>query len=433
MRTFVFMVWLVCVAALAAAQPVEKNLSILSRSGQFTVQGPRDVLPSPAYLNNPIAATNFLRLDQARLAVMCDRIKLATLRTLGMTDHWKARVYMFIRPSGGLGEAVTIRAQAIEQGWVYRVEVPSEIEPARLIRVLVEVVLQEISSRQTGASQVELPPWLAPGLSARLMTITGMTLVFQPDSRVSRDMKQLDEFRIIREGLNNRTPLTFDELNWPTDDQLLEPPDGFYARCAQLFVHHLLKLRNGQANLQGVLRESGRCLNWQTAFLKGYGAQFPNLRETEKWWALQLVNFRGRTAFHTWNESESWIKLDDILRVGAQVQSRTNQAPDRFETKLQQVISNWDYAQQKSVLRGKVTQLRALQKRIAPELARLLYDYTNALDEYLRMRERATLGSARNPAAENIRFAIQETNERLNILDTIRADMKNALGSARAF
>jgi hypothetical protein len=430
-------------ASLAAGQPaLDKTLTIRSRSEQFVVQGPREILPSVAFLNAS-QRTNCVRLDQACLAVMCERVKHAILREFLAADQWRGRIFVTIRPARDLGELVFVKSQYSPAGWFYRIELPSEIEPPRLVRTLVEVLLQEMANRKAGARPAELPPWLAPGLSAHLQTLTGANLIIDDNTphfqgqfapvedptRTVRIERRIDEVGAIRWRIGDRLPLALDELNWPSDAQLTEPPGGHYEACAQLFVLHLLRLRGGADCLRLMLQEEApKHLNWQTAFLKAFAPHFKTLRDADKWWSLQIADFSGRDVAHTYNLKESWQKLEEILLAPANLRAATNQLPERVVVTLQTVIGQWDYARQKPALRQKIAQLHLLRLRVAPTLLPLSEDYRKILENYLSRRDRAGFApDLKQLTADSPRLLARKTVEQLNVLDIMRRDLKNTL------
>src|SRR5262249_24589527 len=101
------------------------------------------------------------------------------------------------------------------------------------------------------------------------------------------------------------SPLTFDQLSWPTEEQLSGSGQSVYASSAQLFVSQLLHLKRGPQAFQAMLTKLPDYLNWQLAFLDAFHAHFQNALDVEKWWALEMVQFTGRDLLHLWNHEES--------------------------------------------------------------------------------------------------------------------------------
>lgn len=417
---------LAAVTAMAAA-PVQpaRPVTITSRSGQFLVQGPAAIAPSPGFLTAP-QRTNYVTVDQARLAVMCERIKQALLGQLQAADHWQGRVSLSIYRAGDLGEPVFVRAQYTQNGWIYHLDVPSEVEAGRLVRTLTAVLLQEMADRRAGSRPAELPPWLARGLAAQIETVSGANFILEDQTKMVRIERKIEPLVEIRRRLGDQMPLGLDELNWPDEEQITGPPGGYYEACAHLMVLQLLRLNGGAECFRAMLGQSAQNLNWQTAFLKAFATHFKTLRDTDKWWGLQIASFTGRDPAQTYTLKESWQKLEEILAAPVKLRAAEGKMPERATVNLQTVIGEWDYARQKPVLRQKITQLQMLHLRVSPALLRLTDDYCAALINYLARREKAGFGAeARGMVAETPRLLARKTVETLNHLDVVRADLKN--------
>src|SRR5207245_2196559 len=106
-----------------------------------------------------------------------------------------------------------------------------------------------------------------------------------------------------------RSACTFEQLSWPMEEYLSGADVEIYRCSAQLFVHSLLELADGQACLQSMLEELPGYYNWQLAFLHAFRAHFTRPLDTEKWWTLQVLRFTGRDLAQTWSDEESWRKL----------------------------------------------------------------------------------------------------------------------------
>ncbi|MEI7730680.1 MAG: hypothetical protein WCO56_13985 [Verrucomicrobiota bacterium] len=401
----------------------ESGFAVRSRSDQFIIQGPRETLPSVGFPNTPSVGTNLIRLEQARLAVICERVKQALLQELGAPDRWRGRIFLQIYPAKGASDPVLVKATFTNPGWVYRMEVPSEVAPMRLLAALVEVILQEIAGRNAGPRELELPPWLAPGMTAYLNAVTSGNLIVEADKPMMGMYKRNALPYKFRDKLGGRVPLNFDELNWPDEEWLQGPPGNFYEACAHLFIYQLLRLRDGGACLAQFLSESPRHLNWQTAFLKAFAQHFASLRDVEKWWSLHLVAFSGRDPSQAFSLAESQEKLGEILSTPVRVHSPTNRTTFRVEMSLQDIISGWEPTRQKPLLRQKILQLQALRLRVSPHLLTLTEDYRQTLVEYLDRREKSLRNTSKNSGTDSPKLAVRSALERLLLLDDIRLDL----------
>jgi hypothetical protein len=272
---------------------------------------------------------------------------------------------------------------------------------------------------------VDLPPWLAPGLAAHLQFIAGGTLIMEADTPIVRVIKHQDPAEWIQRRVAGQPILSFDELNWPTAEQLREPAGGYYACCAHLFVQQLLRQRDAPDSLRLFLRLLPRHLNWQTGFLKAFEAHFASLREIEKWWLLYLTTLGGRETGQNFSLKESWEKLDEILQTPVRLPATaTNQVEGRQVIPLQRLIAEWEPAAQKGLLREKINQLDGLRSRVSPPLRNLVRDYRETLAEYLERRGRALKHSSKQSEIESARLAARSAIERLNILDELRGDLR---------
>ncbi|MCX8155980.1 MAG: hypothetical protein N3J91_05970 [Verrucomicrobiae bacterium] len=419
---------------LQAASPapgLPKLLSIESQSRQFVVQGPPEILPSPSYINDE-RRTNYVLLNQANLAVWAERVKQALLRELDSPDGWRGRIFINLYRAADLGEPVAVKAQYTPQGWFYQMHVPSEVEPARLNRALVAVLLQEMADRQAGAHPPELPPWLARGMDELLALRHGASFRVVPDAgrrdtATVRVERRVDPVLIIRQRLGGRQPLTLDELNWPPAPVWNEPAGGFYDQCSHLFVLSLLRLPEGPACLRRFLQEQApRHLNWQTGFLQAFAAHFKNMRDVDKWWNVQITTVTGRDQANLYSLAESWRKLEEILACPVQIKGEDGRLT-RQTVSLQTVIDQWEVGRQRALLRQKIGQLQLLRTRVAPPLLRLTEDYLRVLQNYLSRREKATFAAdAQAMMTDNPRTLARRTVAQLDQLDIVRADLKTA-------
>ncbi|HKS38850.1 MAG TPA: hypothetical protein VJW76_16770, partial [Verrucomicrobiae bacterium] len=114
------------IAFVALAAPSgDPQRTVRSSSGQFVVAGS---LLAPLQVN--VSATNppLVELDPNTLAVSCERIKQVLLREMGLADFWRGRIYVGISSSMASNEPPVIGAKLFTDGWVYRLELPRQIE-----------------------------------------------------------------------------------------------------------------------------------------------------------------------------------------------------------------------------------------------------------------------------------------------------------------
>jgi len=434
---WLILVGLTCCAGSRLALAAEPR-TLQSQSGQFLVRGlPYESLPGRgAILTN----LSYVRLEPAVLTVSCERIKQALLEVLDLRDQWQGRVFIELHPAQQDREPVVVTSTRFADGWLYRVRMPDQMGRGRLLKVVVQVLLLEMGNRRAQAHSVELPPWLAEGLAAHLAATAAVTLALEPHTRVTRQEREQDPLRDVRQVLRAQTPLTLNELSWPTPEQLAEEQIALYRSCAQLFVHELLRLKHGRESLQEMLLVLPEYLNWQTAFLNSFREVFPRLSELDKWWALQVVHLAGRDVFSLWPPAETARQLEDILSTSVQVRLQTNDLPRAARFKLQNILQEWSFAQQLPVLLQKVNQLQALRLRTVPELAGLVDGYALALNDYLQSRDKPKRqGGTWSDAPINPGSAVNQAIRRLDDLDLKRerllrqpARVEDAIASALA-
>ena len=398
-----------------------------STSGQFIVYGPRRANPLPPSLSN---ATNLVRLEPTFLAVSCERIKQALLTELGAASAWRGKIYLMLRPVQSVDDRIVVNASQFTDGWMYQVELPDAVEAPRLVGAMVRVLLLEMANRNAGARSAELPLWLTEGLSQGLMAASEIDLVVQPPqqtinsvsiSQKMRNARKTDPLAVAHERLRSRSPLTIEQLNWPTEEQLSGRAGEVYRSSAQLFVHELLRLKNGRAGLRTMVEQLPQDYNWQTTFLRAFRSHFKRQLDVEKWWALQLVHFTGRDLTQTWPGDESWKKLDEIVRPPVQVRVSTNELPLRAEVSLQTIIKEWDYPRQNRLLRDKIIQLQLLRLRMAQDSTYLVDDYRQTLETYLQKRDKAALRlRTKSQKRSDYDRLVQEAVNQLDLADAQR-------------
>jgi hypothetical protein len=421
---FVFGVWLACHAG--AQEPPEAR-PVRSQSGQFVVSRARRGAWAPAA---SALATNaqFLELEPALLVVSCERIKQAMTRELGLATPWRGKIHIRLRTATGAEDPITVTLEQFRDGWDYRVDLPDVVERARLVRVLVEVLLLETANQHASGRSTELPPWLAVGFAERLLSASEWSLLFPPPRvRVGAFAlgpmvvtNRADPLATARVRLREQSPLTLQELSWPTERDFSGETRAAYRASAQLLVSELLHLPGGAACFRDLLKELPQYFNWQTAFLKAFHPHFARLLDLEKWWSLRSVSFAGRDPAHPWPVAESWRKLDEALHLPAQVRAAANQLPSGAASiPLQMIVSEWDSVRQTAALRGRLQQLDLLRQHLAPELLPLLTDYRRVLAGYLEGREQLGLSLARGRAARPaLKQLMADTVRQLDRLDT---------------
>jgi hypothetical protein len=123
--------------------------------------------------------------------------------------------------------------------------------------------------------------------------------------------------------------------------------------------------------------------------------------------------------------AEQWREMEDVLAIRAATQENPNELPIPAQLTLQNVVTDWDYPGQRSLLPEKIMQLRALEGRAQVSARELIEQYCATLAVYLRQRDVANrVSGRRNEPSINVPTLINDTVKRLNELDAKRGEMK---------
>jgi len=424
--------WLVACAAFAATPPATVR-TVRSSTGQFIVRGP--TLSAVAVATNSSQnGSTLIQLDPSILAITCERLKQALLSELAMLDLWRGRIYLEISSGLSTNQAPVIVAKPYLDGWQYQVELPCWIEKPKLVRGLIQVLLMEIANRNAGLRSAEIPLWLSEGLAQHLINSAAADLVLpQPQwdfnhvniSWGTWQGVRRDPLKEARERLQTHAALTFAKFGDTFLDPVPEETWKTFRASAQLFVSQLLRLPAGRPTLVRMLYELPSYLNWQSAFLSAYRAQFPRLLDVEKWWAVILIQFTGQDPTQAWSIPVLLQKLEDTLHPPALVRTDRKDLPRRARLSVQQIITDWDYLRQRIVLKEVTSQLLGVRLKTPPELLSLVDDYRAAMENYLARRDQVGLArSLSGLPPMRADQVVREAVKRLNELDGKRASLQ---------
>ena len=426
---------------LASAQVPSGAKVIGSGSGQFYVSSRGNISPRSLELGSQ---PDMIALEPALVAVSCDRIKAELLREIDMPDQWRGKIFVTIRPGRSANEPISVVSEKFGGKWQSVVGLPDAVNRNQFVEAIVRGTLLEIANRNATLQSVEMPEWLVRGLARELMgsdevklilppptkyenglTISRTKLDFSdtphPSATLTRKMNPLTEAAAV---LKNSEPLTFDELSWPTDEQLSGASADVYNSSAQLFVDQLLHEKNGPKCLRAMLAEMPDYLNWQLAFQHAFEPMFKTPLDVEKWWALDITQFNGRDLLHLLTREESMKQLDAIFNIPIDVQIGQT-SPMRTGITLQTVIRGWSRPRQLETLKAAAWSLEVLRLRIAPEFIPLLDQYRLVLQDYYQKRSMSTriLMDLRLVSDKSVEEAVQ----RLDVLDVQRANLRRQI------
>jgi hypothetical protein len=425
---------------LAHAQGQPNATVIGSGSGQFFISARGGISPHSLEL---ATEPNMLALEPPLLAVSCERIKTEVLRALNMTDQWQGKIFVVLRRARADDDQIFVRPQKLGRNWHCGVDLPDAINQNRLVEAVVRATLLEIANRKATDQPTEIPEWLARGLTRQLMGSSAIKIILRPPRKadaggylpISRETadfsdapqpagsrtRTLNPLADAMNVLRTRDALTFDQLSWPTDEQLNGAGADVYGSCAQLFVNGLLHLKNGPEDLQAMLADLPDYLNWQLAFDDAFRAAFKSPLEVEKWWALELTQFNGRDLLHLLTPAESSRQLDAVFQFPVDVQIG-QAAPMRTDITLQTIIRGWSRTQQLPLLKNKVWELGVLRLRVAPNFMPLVDQYVEVLQNYYKKRSASTRILATMGLISDT--SVAEAVARLDALDAERANLR---------
>ncbi len=416
-------------AQMFVTQPVAAQ----SHSGQFIIHAVR-ARETPIGVLNSATNRAFLRLETTLLAISSERLKLALYSELEVNQPWRSKIHLVLRPAATTNDLVAISTEWFKDGWQYRVDFPEVLDRTRYVRAMTQVLLLEMANRGAAARSAEVPTWLVEGLSEQLLCSRELELILPPPrdkvnglivaTAVFDDHKD-PPLKHAHQELAMGSPLSFQQLSWPGEDQLSGDAGEQYRSSSQLFLNALYQLKDGRACLRKMLAALPNHLNWQIAFLRSFSPTFQRPLDVEKWWALQLANFTGRDLAQAWPPDESWAKLDSAIRFEVQVHSGTNDLPAAADVPLQAVIRDWQPVPQGQVLREKVAQLQGMRIRLAQDLVSLADDYRQVIETFLENREPSGMILPFRKAAAR-RHAVEEALKTLDALDARRAVLRPA-------
>lgn len=443
---------LLIVAGRVAAAPWSsgEDRPVYSQSGQFVVTG-RALAPPAAQkfrfdenfqrfigsgwtqgqrpLARGMATTNAgtLLLDPSYLVATAERVRQVYNDVLKLSEPYRGKIYINLLEAADPAAEITFLSSydRPKQTWHSKIEMPAELTPERLVRVLVQALILEAAQRGAGPAGCEIPLWLSEGLIAHLTARTAKAAVFEPHQRVNVFQSPSEEARQLAEKITPGACLTLEQLSWPGLLERKPEVERAYQLTAHAFTLELLGLKDGGRCLGQVIRNLPRFQNWQFAFLKGFERHFPSLLDAEKWWAINSLHLGGRGAYEKWTFAESLRRLDAALVVPIQWRVSEDSEVVREEIDLATIITSMEYTQQQTVLARVISGLFNLELRAAPRTVQLVADYRFTLEKYVTDRELARRQETARPRlARRQEMAAQAALQQLHALATLRQDLE---------
>ncbi|MBX3745781.1 MAG: hypothetical protein KF833_10785 [Verrucomicrobiae bacterium] len=408
---------------IAAAADFPDTHTAISRSGQFVVSGPRT--PQPTALSPSTPSDSFRELQAPTLAVSCERVKSEFLRLLQLPDLWRAsggqagKILVGIDPLRSTNAPLTVQVTPFKPGWQFLIALPSRTTEDRLVRILVQALVLELANRSSPSRVAEAPLWLVEGLTQSVLRSAPKNLVLQPHSRTDASFLMSGRLDHVRDQLARHPPLSFHQLSQPDLDRMDERQWDLYAACAHLLVRELSHLPQGPHRLTDWIARLPDHWNWQSGFLEVYRPEFHSLLDVEKWWSLSLALFTGRNAAQAWSREFTLRKLDEALHPVGLLPGAGNQVS---RVPLETIVRDWDFPRQSQVLRRFLQQIHAVRLHAPPDIAPLIFRYSDAVEEYLAARRQAGFAPAsRGQPILSTRILVRDAVSRLRELDGERA------------
>jgi hypothetical protein len=406
-----------------------------SVSGQFVVSAPAQF--SWLFNRPEIAAnTNLIRLDPALLAVAVERFKVLLWQQVGLKagSPWQGKVHLMLRAARSPEDEVTIASSFMSGSWSYQVLLPDVLTRARYARALSAVLLLEIANRANRSPNrsPEIPAWLVDGLGRQVLDEDEAKLILSlpagmpngaPMSSVNERERGLDALASARTILQNSATLTFDQLSWPTEEQMNGDDGGVYRASAQLFVHELLRLPAGPEKIHFLLARLPGCLNWQLAFYEAYRSEFKRPVEVEKWWSLRAIEFAAHNANSQLTAADSDERLADLLEVPVQIRGNSNSLPWHTEISLQKAIRELEPGHRDAELSSLLRNLELAQFRLARPYAVLAAGYRDVLRSFLGASDSPHPVTNNRREAASKRAPLKDTLKKLDALDIRRREL----------
>lgn len=412
--------------------------TVRSTSGQFIVGVPSDFSQSQARSTN----NTQVELSPHTLVVTCERVKSLILRELGAADSWFFPIHVLVNPDMPADGPPVINVRMFSDGWQFQIEVPRFIEPQKLVRGLVQVILLEISNRFATHRSAEIPLWLLEGLSQHIIASSPVDVVVgHPNRTVNGVLVRWQNrppairypLKEVRERLQEYAALSFTRMSEIDPTQMSGETWKTFQASSHLFVSQLLTLPNARSQLGVMLSLLPRHLNWQIAFLNAFHQHFPRMLDVEKWWSVVLVHFSGLDSANAWSVEVALDKIGQALAPPVLINEKPQALPRRVNLPVQEIIDRFDYLRQRLLLQDVIRQLQVLRVFTPPSVVSLLDDYRHALENYLDQRDRAGVGrSLAGLPTLNADRLVHATVEKLNNLDRRRAELAATATSTAA-
>jgi hypothetical protein len=394
--------------------------TIVSQSGQFIVHrsgGPS--FPPLVRVGDP----PLIECEPQLVAVTAERTKRAFLEEIGVPDTFRDKIHVVLLNRARPEQPIELVSHIHSDGFQYQIGLPLYLESSRLIKAVVQGILQEYSNRGAARS-AELPTWLVEGMLRQLLSsVVPAPVVNRKPLTVERI--GYDRLGATRGFLQTNVPLTIQELSFNNLGALSSIEQQRYESSAHLLVSELFRLRGGPALMGRFLQSLPQALNWQTAFHKVYQRYFRTPLDLEKWWMLSSLEVRNRQAREIWATPVSLERLEWLLRTPIEFRVSTNVIPQKRDATLQEVLASTDFGVQKELLGQKLQQIFFLSANLSPEVLPLATAYEQAIDNYVQKRAlNEYQPSLKADPEQRVQLLLKSTAKIFDELDQAREDIR---------
>ena len=413
--------------------PVDINRLLKSRagyktarslSGQFMAYGPISPKRRGGILD---ANADTILIAPDHVVVTAERVRNALFRQLGLPAMPGSKLMMRLNPAMSHRATVPVVTDRHINGYTYELTLPSEIESDKLVRALVQVTLLDLANRKPQLRDTEIPLWMTVGFTQVLLAQPDLVLVLsRPEQdgnamameEVVKNVRRHDSLAGVRARLRGRRAFDFSEIAMPSPAHLRGENWRDFQACSHLLVDRLLAVRAGGVRLQNMIRQLPDNMNWQTSFLKVYGDFFADMLGVEKWWAVTIVQLTGQNQYQNWTLGEAVEKLENLLKLPAEVRLNDADSPLEAEVTLQQAIRGWDFAVQKQTLEMKINQLLIARMKMPRQLLPFVNEYGRILQNYVATRQRIeSFKPRRGQAGPRLAPMVDEAVRQLDSVD----------------
>lgn len=375
-----------------------------------------------------------VRLDPNYLVASAERVKAIFNEELNLSGEYRGKTYIKLLESAGPNSEITFIGDYDQSRgvWDCSISMPAELPADRLMGVLTDALIFEVTHRGAGPGGCDVPKWLVDGLIAHMNSRAAISAIFEPNRVVNTVESPVKEADQLNQSIGPGGCLTLQQLSWPAMLEHKPEVDRAFQLSAHALVVKLLALPDGGRCLGQTLLQLPRYQNWQFAFLNGFRGHFPSLLDTEKWWALASLRLSGKGAFEKWSLAESLRRLDAAIVLPVERHVSPDEDAVREEMDLSSIVNSLNFEAQKTLLARVISGLYGLELRAEPRLVRLVADYRSAVERYVTDRAEAIRveRESRMPVQRQS-VVVDAALRRLNELAELRKDFELLLSARK--